>query len=755
MDGFGSEEPSMIISNDTNDLTASTTTPDHNRKLLERIIERTNLGANFGNDELDVLANEISSCFQSSDSFSFNFNPLNSNTTSPHTNTPSTPSALTIKDSETISMSPLIPPIKVMEEEYSTTTGITSLVSTPKKGSPNELSYARFYEQISELKLEVQKKKIELEKVKRECQIKIADIEEEKERQKHTLELELLKNKTLLEKNEKTLLSLQKQSQINMKVEEVEELAEKQIEQLKQEHKESTKKYKEENEIISDNLKTSNEKLEKLQREYDHIKRIHEEMKRDYKLQIEMLENKTSKITEELNLKTKLFEEIKAKGEMYDTIKTKATGYEEEYNRCRHELEISQASLKIAKDEKDSMSIELTNLKQQVELLKNDKMYLNREIETLTTKSNKSEEEIDRLENKVQELKKEKKSLYDKLLLFKEDTKTDYEKNLQEEIKKIRDKTKKDLELIKTNAQEAFERENRMLKEAKDAADSQVEKLRSQVEEMKESNSHLLMEYRSLQSTLEKQLSELRSQHSMKTFESERLQVSLMETSENLKQSKAETEVLKKKVEVLKTEYYTLQNNTGKRISELEAKLEASQKEVSAYKDLEKDLDRVIEEYTPSNEENQRILNEVTTMVPTSLNRRVKYSLYLTRRVAELEKTIKVYEEEFTKKEQHIQALTERLNKTKQHLDTASQPYNYLVAAIENKDKELETANKHIKLMEKELRKLKKENSKLHQLKSQLEKDIEQLLQQKNVTTKLKGLLLTLKEQQESSLSFK
>ncbi|EFC38637.1 hypothetical protein NAEGRDRAFT_73664 [Naegleria gruberi] len=466
-----------------------------------------------------------------------------------------------------------------------------------------------------------------------------------------------------------------------------------------------------------------------------------------------MLETKCQKLLDELNGKTVMVEEIKTKSEMFDAVKLKASNYEEEARKCQSELELVKRSLDIAREEKETLNLELTNLKQQVELLKNDKMYLTKEIENNSNKSSKNEDDILRLENKLKEMRKEKKTLYDKLLSTREESKTEYERSLQEEIQKLKEKTQKDLDIIKQNSQENYERENRMLKESKDGAEAQVEKLKRQVEDLKETNTNVMMEFRTLQSTLEKQISEIRTQANLKIFDNERLQVSLMEHAENLKQSKIESEIMKKKLDVLKTEYYSLQNSTGKKITELETTLSAVTKELNQYRDLERDLDKVIETYSPDYQEkdgHERILSELTALVPTNMGRRVKYSLYLARKVSDLEKQLTEKREKEKKDQSTISMLTERLNKMKKQFETSSKPYNYLVTSLEDKDREVELMRKEFKVIEKDLKHFKKENDKLKRTNIKLEQDLEKLLEQKSVTSKLRDLLVNMKQDQEN-----
>jgi predicted phage gp36 major capsid-like protein len=82
---------------------------------------------------------------------------------------------------------------------------------------------------------------------------------------------------------------------------------------------------------------------------------------------------------------------------------------------------------------------------------------------------------------------------------------------------------------------------------------NQLQRATQQIQEVKDVNDQLTMDYRSMTSNMEKQLNELRSQLKLKDFENERLNVSYLETNSNLKATKSECEVMRQKLDVLKT----------------------------------------------------------------------------------------------------------------------------------------------------------------------------------------------------------
>jgi DNA repair exonuclease SbcCD ATPase subunit len=199
----------------------------------------------------------------------------------------------------------------------------------------------------------------------------------------------------------------------------------------------------------------------------------------------------------------------------------------------------------------------------------------------------------------------------------------------------------------------------------------------------------------------------------------------------------------------IKIRYYNLQTDSGKQIAELETALQACKNELSGYKDLERELDRTIETYMPNieSEAEMRMFDQMTSMVPTNTTRRLKYSLYLARKVAELERGMQQVRQEVADRDTRIAQLTERLQKTQQSLEHTSQPYNFLVTTIEAKEKESELYKTHVTHLEREVVELRKEIERVTKRNKQLELDLEKLIGQKNVIDKLKSMLVEIRHE--------
>lgn len=112
------------------------------------------------------------------------------------------------------------------------------------------------------------------------------------------------------------------------------------------------------------------------------------------------------------------------------------------------------------------------------------------------------------------------------------------------------------MQLSKNNLIDIYEKQLRFVKENKDELELKVDNLTGQLKEKTKSYEALMIENRNMARRVEGDLSELRIQLRIKSEELERISNIYEETLTNLKSSKLENEMLRDKVNVLKSEYY-------------------------------------------------------------------------------------------------------------------------------------------------------------------------------------------------------
>lgn len=398
---------------------------------------------------------------------------------------------------------------------------------------------------------------------------------------------------------------------------------------------------------------------------------------------------------------------------------------------------------------------ELQVSRQTVALLKQDKEYLNKQLQELRGRCTLAEERLEQMSQQLGETKQAREELYEKYVSVREQYKSEYELRLKSELDDIKGKTSLELDRIRDDTKDMFERENRNLREARDNALEAKEGALISQKEITSKYDLLQSEYRQLQLTADSRQSELQKEISVKQFELERLQLILDETASNLRQAKLEAEKYQSKSEVLNKEYYTLQNSSEKQLVELEAKCKEQGDKLAVYEKLEQELDDVIMQSAEIENESdaERVLFSYGygANVPSTAKRRMQQSVHLARRVLQLERANTSLRNEMEREKKKKDLLGKELSKATSLLNEAQQPYNYLIESIRARDSQNQTLTEQLALMEEEIGKLKIEKEDLVKTRSQLSADLERLLNQREEMAVMKQAILGLKSARGST----
>ncbi|KAF7242019.1 Progesterone-induced-blocking factor 1 [Varanus komodoensis] len=243
--------------------------------------------------------------------------------------------------------------------------------------------------------------------------------------------------------------------------------------------------------------------------------------------------------------------------------------------------------------------------------------------------------------------------------------------------------------------------------------------------------------YRQLQLSTESKVAELFHQSKLKSFESERVQLMQEETSRNLSQCQLECEKYQRKFEVLTKEFYDLQAQSEKRISELQAHNSEYQARLDTYEKLEKELDEIIMQTAEleNEDEAERVLFSYGygANVPTTARRRLKQSVHLARRLLQLEKQNTLLTKDLERQKEQVTQISQERDRSNSLLNQVQQPYRYLIESVQQRDSQILVQKEKIVQLEKDIDLLNKEKTALLRVKNQMAADLERLLNHREV----------------------
>lgn len=198
-----------------------------------------------------------------------------------------------------------------------------------------------------------------------------------------------------------------------------------------------------------------------------------------------------------------------------------------------------------------------------------------------------------------------------------------------------------------------------------------------------------------------------------------------------VKETKLESESLKSKIDLLKTEYYKVEAMAREGTAEVRAELSVAKERLANYEHIEKQLDDVIvgaaASYKPEDDLNSRMdqsLMQSIASAPTNANRRIQQSLMLANRLQAKQRELETTQKEVQVLKKKLDSSEADLTLNKRLLTKTNQPNSYMIADIEKSERELDFAQRKIKSLEDMVRKLKVENDHLKMSKKNMQTDL-------------------------------
>ncbi|KAK6487169.1 progesterone-induced-blocking factor 1 isoform X1 [Huso huso] len=488
---------------------------------------------------------------------------------------------------------------------------------------------------------------------------------------------------------------------------------------------------------LSEDLGSHRSELKSLMESYNEERRIRSE-----------LEVRCQRLTLDLADTKQLIQQGDYKRENYDKVKRERDSLEQDISDLRKHVEILEVPHKAQTKERDDFSKEVVTLKQSVTLLQKDKEYLNRQNLELSVRCAHEEDRLERLQIHLEEAKKAREETYEKYVASRDHCKTEYESKLRDELERIRIKTNHEIDTLRSTSKEMYERENRNLREAKDNAVVEKERAVQAEKDALAKYDQILEQFRQLQLGTDSRVAELLNQVKFKSFEAERAQMIQEETATNLSQCQLECEKHQKKLEA---KFYSLQNLTEKRITELQAQNSEYQARLETYEKLEQELDDVTMQAAEmeNEDEAERVLFSYGygANVPTTAKRRLKQSVHLARRLLQLEKQNILLRRDLERQSAQTKHISQELERANHLLNQAQQPYSYLIETVRQKDSQIQALKECVSQLENDVSTLKKERTDLQRVKNNMAADLEQVLNHREELSVMKQVLINMHTQ--------
>ena len=182
----------------------------------------------------------------------------------------------------------------------------------------------------------------------------------------------------------------------------------------------------------------------------------------------------------------------------------------------------------------------------------------------------------------------------DRVLNTNDDLKLKFDTQYTKEMQDLKSRYTKDLEVVKNNLVDVYETKTSHLVERRDELDIRNIRLEKLLSDKSAAYEELLCEYRQMQKATDEELGYLRIGARAKDEEVNRVTHLYEDNLILVKETKMESESLKAKIDVLKSEYYKLESTGRQGNADIKAELAVSKERLGNYELKEKELDSAI-----------------------------------------------------------------------------------------------------------------------------------------------------------------
>ena len=398
------------------------------------------------------------------------------------------------------------------------------------------------------------------------------------------------------------------------------------------------------------------------------------------------LKDSNKKLSVQNEENSKLIDEYKPKIWKYDELNEKFKKLTDENSK------LFESNNNINKDYTD-LNSKFETLKLENENLKQDKMFLNKNLMVDDEKIKSQNAKITQLEQDIREMRRTNQNYIDKLTDKNLNLDNTYKDKVNNELQNMKEKYEKDIDTLKKQYDDLMDKKTSYLREERDDYKNKLTKLEKILKEKEDSLNLCQNELRNLNTKANEESSYLKLQLNSKTEELNS-RISLYEEQvAALTLFKNENETLKEKLDYIRSELIKRESEYRSEVAEYKAQISILKEKITAYDNIENELDKVIVDSAIASEndntkDNQDIINIIKD-VPTASKRRINQCLALANKV-------KILSLENEKLKNMNQQLNNELNISRDECnlyknvsEKVKQPYAYLIRNLQDNELEI------------------------------------------------------------------
>jgi len=399
-----------------------------------------------------------------------------------------------------------------------------------------------------------------------------------------------------------------------------------------------------------------------------------------------------------------------------------------------------------------------------------DKAHLSQELRSAEARADQASKSAELQSSKVTALEMKNQALADQLLHAQLNGSTGMEVRMEKETARIRDEALSQVEQIKSASRDVTDRENKVLRETKEAAETAQEQLKRSVEHLTTENMRLQTDLIQAQSQAASDVAEIRADLKLKTFELAIIGTTMEEKMSLYRQMEAQLNTTKGELHAHRQAFLRLEAESEVAMVEIRTQFLAAKSRLAAYEALEEEIDNAVLRVAQAGQikgsgdsaasandaidkENvSKVVDELASSafftslknMPSHPERRARQAVLLAQKVLETEKQRDDLNSLILKLKQEVKTTTEAKDLAEHALKRVAHPTVYLVTKLRDEEAAHLLCRDQLKEKDVTLRRVLQQKDKILADNEAIRERMRLMLHQRGEIDQLRGLLETL-----------
>ena len=399
--------------------------------------------------------------------------------------------------------------------------------------------------------------------------------------------------------------------------------------------------------------------------------------------------------------------------------------------------------LKSHKNQLNKLNAENTIAQREKEITNQNNLISNKKIEELN-------EENENLKIEINELKNDKNKLPK---IIKEDDyikQQEYQEKIKQEKEMMKKQLNEELEKIKFEQNSIINIKIKTLQEENEDLKYKIQELKKKLNSNNNDN-QLIEEIKNKNAALNDESSYLKLQIQLKDSENVRLNKIYKENINLIKELNNENNQLKEKLNLLNNKLKEISTNNLTEIVEAKNKIALLSSKAQSYDEQDNTFDKIFSEILLDEENTEELKNMISAInqMPQGYNKRIAQYKFMASRLKKVYEEKEILKAKLGNIEIENNKFKEQSKMFKNMEENNNESYEYLIKELEKKDSELIYYKEVVNDREIRFKQVMEENEKIKAKCNALEKDLKQILENRDKINKLDFLVGKIVENQK------